>query len=102
MGDLIDRDAMEKELAKVPIDKWSFKTVCDALDKVPAVDAVTVVRCVDCIACFNTVTDPLEQYNGGRWWYCAEWDMEFRASKVDPRKYFCADGERRDGSDADT
>ena len=58
----------------------------------------TVVHCVDCKHCLAlTEEDPLPPYDGGAWWYCEKSDTEYHVTCRDPERFYCADGEEREG-----
>lgn len=67
----------------------------------PNVDAVPVVRCAYCKHCFDLGSDPMEPYDGESEWYCERFDRDTSAYEIDPYRFFCADGERRDEDAAD-
>ncbi len=67
----------------------------------PAVDAVPVVRCAYCKHCFDMGSDPMEPYDGESEWYCERFDRDTSAYEIDPYRFFCADGERRNDDAAD-
>lgn len=71
------------------IEAWNRRT--------PAVDAAPVVRCAYCKHCFDLSNDPMEPYDGESEWYCERFDRDTSAYEIDPYRFFCADGERRDG-----
>lgn len=70
------------------------------IEIVPAMDAVPVVRCRDCRYCFSADSDPLTPYDGESAWYCDRFDFDVDVLALDPCRFYCADGERRD-EDAD-
>jgi hypothetical protein len=77
--------------------KWcAMEEAKDVLSKLPAVDAVPVVRCAYCKHCFDMGSDPMEPYDGESEWYCERFDRDTSAYNIDPYRFFCADGERRD------
>lgn len=81
-----------------------IKAMCWAGVKscVPAVDAAPVVRCAYCKHCFDMGSDPMEPYDGESEWYCERFDRDTSAYEIDPYRFYCADGERRDDDAADT
>lgn len=66
------------------------------IEDAPAVDAVPVMRCRNCIHCFNTDSDPMEPYDGEAHWYCDEFDTDWNVLQLDPNRFYCANGDRRD------
>lgn len=74
----------------------------DKLDFVHVRDCVPVVRCAYCKHCFDLSNDPMEPYDGESEWYCERFDRDTSAYEIDPYRFFCADGERRDDDAADT
>ena len=54
------------------------------------------VRCAYCKHCFDMSNDPMEPYDGESEWYCERFDRDTSAYEIDPYRFFCADGERRD------
>jgi hypothetical protein len=109
MADLISRAAaldaifgcfnvMESKDIDMTVARTIVKGV---LDGVPAVDAAPVVRCAYCKHCFDMGSDPMEPYDGESEWYCARFDRDTSAYEIDPYRFFCADGERRDEDAAD-
>ena len=98
MADLISREAA---IAKVEKARKAARTLTGMdfvmmLKDQPAVDAVPVVRCAYCKHCFDLGNDPMEPYDGESEWYCARFDRDTSAYEIDPYRFFCADGERRD------
>ena len=67
------------------------------VEKETAVDAVPVVRCAECKHCFDAGPDPMVPYDGEDVWHCEMWGREASAYQVDPYRFFCARGERRNG-----
>lgn len=59
-------------------------------------DRVDVVRCRDCKHCYSIDNDPLTPYDGESDWYCAEFDYDWNVLTLDPNRFYCANGERRD------
>lgn len=74
------------------------KTLEDALALLKAQEPV--VRCRDCRYCFSADSDPLTPYDGESTWYCDRFDFDVDVLALDPCRFYCADGERRD-EDAD-
>ena len=70
--------------------------ITDLVNGIPAVDAAPVVRCAYCKHCYDMGNDPMEPYDGESEWYCARFDRDTSAYEIDPYRFFCADGERRD------
>lgn len=68
----------------------------DKLQFVYTSDCVPVVRCAYCKHCFDMGSDPMEPYDGEREWYCERFDRDTSAYEIDPYRFFCADGKRRD------
>ena len=66
------------------------------MEQAPAVDAAPVVRCAYCKHCFDIGSDPMEPYDGESEWYCELFDRDTSAYEIDPYRFFCADGERRE------
>lgn len=73
----------------------------DKLDFVHVRDCVPVIRCAYCKHCFDIGSDPMEPYDGESEWYCARFDRHTSAYEINPYRFFCADGERRDEDAAD-
>lgn len=96
MEKLIDSDIVKEYLkrvifgADVKIDGW--------VDAMPAADAEVVVRCAECRHCFDIGQDPMVPYDGEDVCHCEMWGREASAYQVDPYRFFCAKGERRDGA----
>ena len=63
----------------------------------PTAEAVEVVRCAECKHCFDAGPDPMVPYDGEDVWHCEMWGREASAYQVDPYRFFCARGERRNG-----
>ena len=59
-------------------------------------DRVNVVRCKDCKHCFSCENDPMTPYDGETDWYCAEFDVDWHVLALDPNRFYCANGERRE------
>lgn len=59
-------------------------------------DYVNVVRCAYCKHCYDMGSDPMEPYDGESEWYCARFDRDTSAYEIDPYRFYCADGERRE------
>ena len=59
-------------------------------------DRVDVVRCRDCKHCYSIDSDPLIPYDGESRWYCENFDYDWSVLALDPCRFFCADGERRE------
>ena len=78
-SDLISREAAIYAMYYKP----SYKMAIEVLKEVPAVDAVPVVRCRDCKFYYGVNEEC--GCNGG--YHSEDW--------------YCADGERRDGGEAD-
>jgi hypothetical protein len=76
--------------AKVQTDCWR------TIKELPAVDAAPVVMCAYCKHCFDMGSDPMEPYDGESEWYCERFDRDTSAYEIDPYRFFCADGERRE------
>lgn len=108
MDDLISRAAAIEALS-TPCDKryrhgvWEtcLDNIETAIMNIPAVDAAPVVRCAYCKHCFDLSSDPMEPYDGESEWYCARFDRDTNAYEIDPYRFFCADGERRDDDGKD-
>lgn len=98
MDDLISRTALLRSLndhaPKPTTDELYEVNLC--IINAPAVDAVPVVRCAYCKHCFDMGSDPMEPYDGESEWYCERFDRDTSAYEIDPYRFFCADGERRD------
>lgn len=92
MADLISRAAAIEAIVFNSENKFAV----DVLNDVPAVDAVPVVRCAYCKHCFDMGSDPMQPYDGESEWYCEQFDRDTSAYEIDPYRFFCADGERRD------
>ena len=98
MADMISRAAA---IAKVEKARKAARTLTGMdfvmmLKDQPAVDAAPVVRCAYCKHCFDLSSDPMEPYDGESEWYCERFDRDTSAYEIDPYRFFCADGERRD------
>ena len=105
MGKLIDADVFDSILqdaqAECKKNGGNFRfgvlnSVRANLANQPAVDAAPVVRCAYCKHCFDLSSDPMEPYDGESEWYCERFDRDTSAYEIDPYRFFCADGERRD------
>jgi hypothetical protein len=70
--------------------------IMDKLQFVYTSDCVPVVRCAYCKHCFDLSNDPMGPYDGESEWYCERFDRDTSAYEIDPYRFFCADGERRD------
>lgn len=95
--DLISRSAAIGCLGNSPEQMcmpWS--EVERMLRELPAVDAAPVVRCRDCKHCFSCENDPMTPYDGETDWYCAEFDVDWHVLTLDPNRFYCANGERRE------
>jgi hypothetical protein len=73
----------------------------NAVEDVNAVNAALVVRCRDCVHCFSVESDPLTPYDGESAWYCDRFDFDVDVLALDPCRFYCADGERRDEDETD-
>lgn len=66
-------------------------------------DMVAVVRCAHCKYCYDISSDPMIPYDGDSEWYCERFDRDTSAYEIDPYRFYCADGERREyGENSDT
>lgn len=74
---------------------YTPRDICGLLDETEEADVVQVVRCSECRYCFDE--DRETPYDGESWWYCERWDKETNVHGTDPYRFFCADGESRDG-----
>ena len=92
MDDLISRAAALDVLVTSP----NFHTTLTRIEELPAVEAVPVVRCAYCKHCYDMGSDPMEPYDGESEWYCARFDRDTSAYEIDPYRFFCVDGKRRD------
>ena len=94
---LIDADELIAEISnpKYPYTYDAERVFKRMIDNAPTVDAVPVVRCSECRYCFNE--DRETPYDGESWWYCERWNKETNVHGTDPYRFFCADGESRDG-----
>lgn len=105
MDDLISRagalDKIEVIMRIAAPNDYRWR-IPDAIERLPAVDAVPVVRCAYCKHCFDMGSDPMEPYDGESEWYCERFDRDTSAYEIDPYRFYCADGERRDDDAADT
>ena len=103
MSDIIYRDDAMKAIdgmmpAQGNMAQEIMKALCwAAVTTIPKpVDAVEVVRCKNCKHCFSIDSDPLTPYDGESHWYCEKFDYDWNVLALDPCRFFCADGERRD------
>ena len=80
--------------------KNGLQVAIQELKALPAVDAVPVVRCAYCKHCFDMDSDPMEPYDGESEWYCDRFDRDTSAYEIDPYRFYCADGERREDANA--
>jgi hypothetical protein len=80
--------------------EWTVKQM-DKLQFVYTSDCVPVIRCASCKHCFDIGSDPMEPYDGESEWYCARFDGNTSAYEIDPYRFFCACGERRDDDAGD-
>lgn len=100
MDDLISRDEVKGRLLdytdSVDDTKTLSMVVGRIVENIQGVDAVPVVRCRDCKYCFSTDNDPLTPYNGETDWYCEEFDVDWHVLTLDPNRFYCANGERRE------
>ena len=53
-----------------------------------------VVRCAGCRYCVDADRDT--PYDGDEEWYCKRWERYVSAYSIDPYRFYCAAGERRD------
>ena len=60
----------------------------------PTIDAVPVVRCAECRYCVDADRDT--PYDGDEEWYCRRWERYVSAYSVDPYRFYCAAGEKRE------
>lgn len=106
MDDLISRTEALEALDECPYN-WNdwpeeiqavndWESHKEAIENIPAVDAAPVVRCAYCKHCYDMGNDPMVPYDGESEWYCARFDRDTSAYEIDPYRFFCADGERRD------
>ena len=95
-NDLISRAEAKEAIRKKFPNVSDRCEINEVLNSIPAVDAVPVVRCAYCKQCFDMGSDPMEPYDGESEWYCARFDRDTSAYEIDPYRFFCADGERRE------
>ena len=61
-----------------------------------ASDRISVVLCKDCQHCYSLDADPLKPYDGEPIWYCMIFDVEWPVLALDPARFYCGHGERRE------
>lgn len=92
-----------KRNAEVETLKAAIEEALEKLDEkneqadITTADAAAVVRCAECRHCYDAGPDPLVPYDGEDVWHCEMWGREASAYQVDPYRFFCARGERRNG-----
>lgn len=67
-------------------EKCEGQPCCGGCDTCENRDVVEVVRCAECV---NRKESAIEGF-----FYCDAWGKDLNASVYDPKKYFCAEGER--------
>lgn len=95
MAKLIDPDRLIAELHERRLSTGKFVQWEAAIGKA-MVEVPEIVRCVDCKHCFSLTEDPLQPYDGEFEWYCEINDRDYNVHARDPRRYYCANGERRE------
>lgn len=79
-----------------PVDALGGRSVNQLLHEFRDGEIVPVVRCRDCKHCFSCENDPMTPYDGETDWYCAEFDVDWHVLTLDPNRFYCANGERRE------